>query len=232
MGDAGFILFGPLGREILSLGTIIFAVFATGSQMLAGQLALQTLSNNKLCLMLYTGIFAIACTVGSIPRTLDNLAWLSMLSTATIIVAGVLGMVAAGVEGGGTPGQVDLGVSTDFTTAFIAVTNPVFAYAGHFMFFILISEMKRPQDAMKVLSLPHFQSSSLFLPSADLTARRFFLHHSPLPPGSVDASNLRHSLLHRFRRRDILLHRPLRALSVLPLPYAPLVKNHFWNRDP
>lgn len=36
MGDAGYILFGPIGREILSAGTIIFAVFATGGQLLAG----------------------------------------------------------------------------------------------------------------------------------------------------------------------------------------------------
>lgn len=35
------------------------------------------------------------------------------------------------------------------TSAFTSVTNPVFAYAGHFMFFILISEMKHPEDAMK-----------------------------------------------------------------------------------
>lgn len=39
--------------------------------------------------------------------------------------------------------------SSGFYLAFVSITNPVFAYAGHFMFFILISEMKRPQDAMK-----------------------------------------------------------------------------------
>jgi hypothetical protein len=36
-----------------------------------------------------------------------------------------------------------------FVNAFISVTNPVFAYAGHFMFSILISEMRNPKDAMK-----------------------------------------------------------------------------------
>ena len=40
-------------------------------------------------------------------------------------------------------------VTTSFYEAFVSITNPVFAYAGHFMFFILISEMRRPQDAMK-----------------------------------------------------------------------------------
>lgn len=29
MGDAGYLLFGPVGRELLSWGTIIFAIFGT-----------------------------------------------------------------------------------------------------------------------------------------------------------------------------------------------------------
>ena len=44
MGDAGLILFGVVGREVLSGGTIIFAVCATGSQLLAGQIALTSVS--------------------------------------------------------------------------------------------------------------------------------------------------------------------------------------------
>ena len=53
MGDAGYILFGPPGRELLAFGTIVFAVFATGGQLLAGQIALANLSSNKLCLVSY-----------------------------------------------------------------------------------------------------------------------------------------------------------------------------------
>ena len=44
MGNAGQILFGPVGREVLSFGTVVFAVFATGSQMLAGQISLGSVS--------------------------------------------------------------------------------------------------------------------------------------------------------------------------------------------
>lgn len=61
MGDAGKILGGPLLREILAAGTVIFAVCATGSQLLAGQITLSVLSDNKLCLMWYTGaLFSIS----------------------------------------------------------------------------------------------------------------------------------------------------------------------------
>lgn len=55
MGDAGKILFGVLGREVLALGTVIFAVFATGGQLLAGQLAITALSDGKVCPLLGAG---------------------------------------------------------------------------------------------------------------------------------------------------------------------------------
>ncbi len=147
MGDAGLILFGPIGREVLSFGTIVFAVFATGGQLLAGQIALGSLSDSKLCLMLYTGIFAIPTLICSLPRTLDQLSWLSIPSVFSILIAGIVGMVGAGVSF--PVANVAVTVNTSFVTAFISITNPVFAYAGHFMFFILISEMKHPTHAMR-----------------------------------------------------------------------------------
>jgi len=132
----------------LSAGTVIFAVFATGGQLLAGQIALSSLSDAKLCLMLYTGIFAIPTLIFSFPRTLDRLSWLSIPSVMSIIIAGLVGMIGAGINpvAGRT---ISATLSPTFTNAFVSITNPVFAYAGHFMFFILISEMRNPKDAMK-----------------------------------------------------------------------------------
>ena len=132
MGDAGYILFGPIGREILSAGTVIFAVLLTGGQLLAGQLALGVLSQNKLCLMLYTGIFAIPTALISLPRTLDRLSWISVPSVISILVAGVVGMIGAGLNP--LPGRViSVTLSSSFVTAFFSITNPVFAYAGRYL---------------------------------------------------------------------------------------------------
>jgi hypothetical protein len=88
MGDAGKILGGPVVRDLLAFGTVVFAIFATGGQLLAGQIALAALSENKLCLMLYTGIFAVPTLLLSFPRTLDGLSWLSVASVASIMAAG------------------------------------------------------------------------------------------------------------------------------------------------
>ncbi len=58
MGDAGYILFGPIGREVLAIGTVVFAVFATGGQLLAGQFAITALSDGKVCALLGAGTSA------------------------------------------------------------------------------------------------------------------------------------------------------------------------------
>lgn len=123
MGDAGKILGGPILREILAAGTVIFAVCATGSQLLAGQITLTTLSDNKLCLMLYTGIFTIPTLLLSFPRTLDQLSYLSVISCFCILVAGVVGMSAAGALN--TPKHIAATRSASFYDAFLAITNPV-----------------------------------------------------------------------------------------------------------
>lgn len=148
MGDAGYILFGPIGRELMAFGTCCFAIFACGGQLLAGQIALAALSDNKLCAMLYTGIFAIPTLFLSVPRTFHGLGWISIGSVLSILIAGIVGMAAAGATAD-PKRDVRVAVSSDFYTAFVSITNPVFSYAGHFMFFVLISEMKEPRHAMR-----------------------------------------------------------------------------------
>lgn len=45
--------------------------------------------------------------------------------------------------------QLAIASSPNFYDAFVSVTTPVFSFAGHFMFFIMISEMRKPADAKK-----------------------------------------------------------------------------------
>ncbi|KXN89839.1 N amino acid transport system protein [Leucoagaricus sp. SymC.cos] len=147
MGDAGMILGGPLIREILSAGTIIFAICGRqGSELLSGQQALSSLSDNGLCAMYFLLIFAAATLMIALPRTLDRLSWVGLFSVFLISLAGVLAMIAAGLNP--TPDRIlSATITTNFYQAFLAITNPVFSYAGKF--FILISEMRKPEDAMK-----------------------------------------------------------------------------------
>ncbi len=123
------ILFGPVGREILGAGTIIFAVFATGSQILAGQLALSVLSNEKLCTVAFSGIFAVAVTLASFPRTLDSLGFLSIVGGVSIVVAGIVALAGAGVVPI-QPGDIQIAVASDFTSAFSKSNQVCFVAFG------------------------------------------------------------------------------------------------------
>ncbi|KAG2368224.1 transmembrane amino acid transporter protein-domain-containing protein [Suillus spraguei] len=148
MGDAGYVISGPVAREVLAFGTVAFAVFSSGSEILSSQQALSTLSNQGMCSMYLVIIAGAVAFSISLPRTLDRLAWMGLFSAAAITLAGFFAMIGAGANP--VPGRsLTVTASSNFFDAFLAVTNPVFAYAGHFMFFILISEMRRPEDAMK-----------------------------------------------------------------------------------
>ncbi|KAI4741571.1 transmembrane amino acid transporter [Aureobasidium sp. EXF-12298] len=154
MGDAGFILFSPfglgaVGREVMSTGTILFAITGVGSMSLLGQLALQTLSQGGMCAMSYLGIWSCATFLVAIPRTFGaGLQGFSMAACISILVATLVAMIGSGVEP--TPNRVVVATAPNtFYTAFLAITNPVLAYAGHFLFFTIISEMKVPRDSKK-----------------------------------------------------------------------------------
>lgn len=118
-------MFGTIGREILSAGTILFAIFAVGGQLIAADAALGSLSDNKLCLLWYTGIFAIPTLLLSLPRALNmGLSWLSAVATFSILVASIVAMVGAGIEP--TPGRtIEVVKSSNFFLAFSSITNPV-----------------------------------------------------------------------------------------------------------
>ena len=117
-------MFGPIGREILSLGSLIFAIFCVGALVLSGQQALSALSDNGLCATILLVIFSIATFVLSLPRTLAHLSWIGLLSAVFIGLCGLLAMIGAGVNP--VPGRIIMAtVPNNFYEAFLAITGPV-----------------------------------------------------------------------------------------------------------
>lgn len=93
------------------------------------------------------------------------------------------------------------------------------------MFFILISEMKRPQDAMKagsMLPLP------FPLPLCS-QSRNPSTHHLP-HQSSLYSPNLRHHLLLRLRSHNLRLHWQHSLLTLLLLSPARLAKSRLRHR--
>lgn len=122
-GTIVFAVFGAV-RINLTLSTSVCLIISQGSELLSGQLALSTLSNNGLCSTYLLVIFSVATLVMALPRTLGRLSWPGFISAATITLCGILAMVGAGVSP--TPGRsLSATVPTTFYDAFLAITSPV-----------------------------------------------------------------------------------------------------------
>ena len=101
MADAGEILAGPIGREVLGVAQVIFITFACGSHVLTGKIAFDTsrlstsfswisgwlvsVTEGASCSVLWAAVSAIICLALTIPRTLNGISYLSTASFISIL---------------------------------------------------------------------------------------------------------------------------------------------------
>ncbi|GJE87015.1 amino acid transporter [Phanerochaete sordida] len=161
MADAGYILAGPIGREVLGAAQIIFMTFVCGSHVLTGLIAFDTITSGASCSVLWAGVSAIICLVLTIPRTLNGISYLSVASFISIMAAVLITMIGVGVIG--HTGTVSVTSHLNFARGFLAVTDIIFAYAGHVAFFTFIAEMKEPRDFPKALYALQIADTTLYL---------------------------------------------------------------------
>ncbi|KAI0748424.1 transmembrane amino acid transporter protein-domain-containing protein [Daedaleopsis nitida] len=161
MADAGEILAGPVGRELLGAAQVIFMVFLCGSHVLTGLIAFDTITAGASCSVLWGAVTAILCLVLTLPRTLDGLAYMSVVSFVSIMSAILITMIGVGVAG--HQGSVKATANLTFAAAFLSVTDIIFAYAGHVAFFTFIAEMKKPADFPKALYMLQIADTTLYL---------------------------------------------------------------------
>ena len=145
MGDAGYLLFGRFGQEFLGAGQLIFIVFIMGSHILTFSIMMNAITDHGACTIMFMVIGTIISLLFTLPRTLRGLTWLCVASFISIITAVGTTMVGVSITEPGLlhnnqhngVGYLSVGLwpepGTDFHTAFLAVANIVFAYAGHVM---------------------------------------------------------------------------------------------------
>ncbi|KAG2415622.1 hypothetical protein HFD88_006813 [Aspergillus terreus] len=141
MADAGEVLAGKVGREVLGVAQMLFLVFIMASHLLTFTIAMNTITGHGTCSIVF-GVVA----------------FVSILTAVIITMIGV-GILHPGKE-------VEAVVKTDFVSGFTAVTNIVFAFCGHAAFFGLAAELKNPRDFPKALLLLQGTDICLYLIAA------------------------------------------------------------------
>lgn len=178
MGCAGQVLFGKWGGIVVGWGQFLFYIFVMGSHILTFAICMNTITGHGACTIVWMLVGTILSLVCTLPRTLKHLSYYSVASFISIIGAVMVTMIAVGIskpamQAAKLPGDSGslsfrLWPSDDvtFIQGFLAISNIVFAYAGHPAFFTFISELKNPRDFPKALAFLQISDISMYVIAA------------------------------------------------------------------
>ena len=185
IADVGEILLSPfglprLGYEIGGAAQTIFLIFSMGSHVLTFTIALNAITGHATCTIVWAVVALVVLWGFTLPRTLKKVSYFSIVckqitrtdqdipsnsnrATAFISIfsAVMITMIGVGIEE--PDPHPSATVSTSFASAFLSVTNIIFAYAGHVAFFSFISELRDPRDFPKALYLLQAVDTTMYI---------------------------------------------------------------------
>ncbi|KAJ5747663.1 uncharacterized protein N7511_009359 [Penicillium nucicola] len=164
MADAGEVLMGAFGRELFGIGQLLFLIFLMASHILTFTVALNTITGHATCSIVFGVVGLVLSLILSLPRTLEKMSWLSLVSFISIFSAVMVTMIALGIQDNGAP--VKPFVESNLVTGFMATCNIAFSYVSHNTFFTFMAELKDPKDFPKALALLQTIDMSLYLVAA------------------------------------------------------------------
>ncbi|KAF4950807.1 hypothetical protein FGADI_7940 [Fusarium gaditjirri] len=154
--DAGRLMFGKFGYELVGVMFALQLIFLVGSHCLTGTIAFLNLTNNGACSVVFGVVSAIILLIVAIPPSFAEVAILGYIDFVSISIAVAITIIATGVQAGDSAGgmsSVDWSAwpkdNLSFTDAFIAITNIVFAYSFAVCQFSFMDEMHTPRDYVK-----------------------------------------------------------------------------------
>lgn len=171
MADAGEILFGAIGREVLGFGQLFFTVFIMAAHILSFSIMMNAITSHDTCTIVFSSMAGMLVSlIFTLPRTLGNLSYYCIASFASVIVAVLITMIGVSITKPGLDPisnmqKVDLfpPAAVHFHEGFLAMTNIVFAYAGHVAFFGFTSELREPKEFPKALALLQCSDIAMYI---------------------------------------------------------------------
>lgn len=154
--DAGRLLMGRFGYEVVGAMFVLQLTFLVGSHTLTGTIAFNNMTNQGACSVVFGFVSAIILLVLAIPPSFSEVAILGYVDFASILLAIGITIIATGVQANHSPGGMAAvpwsawpAENLSFAEAFIAITNIVFAYSFCMCQFSFMDEMHTPRHYIK-----------------------------------------------------------------------------------
>ncbi|KAB8204818.1 transmembrane amino acid transporter protein-domain-containing protein [Aspergillus parasiticus] len=170
--DAGKLLFGRGGREVLVVAVCIYWIFCSGSGLLSTSIGLNAVSAHGTCTAVFVAVAAIASFGLASIRTLGKMKWAAWAGVASVFTAVMMATIAVGLQErpptapkGGGPWVSDYKLvgNPSFTQAITAVSSIVFAFAGTPGFFPIAAELRDPSYYTKSLLICQSAITSIYI---------------------------------------------------------------------
>ncbi|KAK3389341.1 amino-acid permease [Podospora didyma] len=154
--DAGRLMFGKIGYEIISFMFCLQLVFIVASHVLTGSIMWGNITEDATCSIVFAVVSAIILFILAIPPSFAEVAILGYIDFVSIIAAILITIIATGIKGAQAEGGLAAvawsawpkeGVT--LADATIAVSNIVFAYSFALCQFSFMDEMHTPEDFPK-----------------------------------------------------------------------------------
>ncbi|KAM0568477.1 hypothetical protein ACHAP9_005390 [Verticillium nonalfalfae] len=143
--DAGQLMFGRIGREVLGVAFCLYWIFVAGSGMLGISIGLNAVSTHGTCTAVFVAVAAIVGFLFGSIQTLGRISWLAWIVLTVTVAVGIQDRPASAPQTGEWSSDFKIINHPSFTEAITAVSAIVFAFAGTPAFFAIASEMRDPK---------------------------------------------------------------------------------------
>lgn len=152
--DAGQLLMGKFGYELVGAMFALQLIFLVGSHSLTGTIAFDSITNNGTCSLVFGVVSAIILLLLAIPPSFAEVAILGYIDFVSIIAAIGITIIGTGIrQNQGLIPASDWSAwpreGLTFVEAFVSVGNIVFAYSFAVCQFSFMDEMHTPRDFVK-----------------------------------------------------------------------------------
>ena len=79
MADAGDIIAGRVGRELLELGQLLFMIFLMASHILTFTVAMNVITEHGTCTIVFSIVSLVINVIATIPRTMNKVYWMAIV---------------------------------------------------------------------------------------------------------------------------------------------------------
>ncbi|GAA5838423.1 hypothetical protein JCM11251_004933 [Rhodosporidiobolus azoricus] len=171
LADAGYLMAGAWGREVIGAAYWLHMMFITGAALLGLSTALNAISLHATC----TAVFMIVAAVATYPvaslRTLGGIRYVGWAGLISMVVSILLVTIAVGAGGRPSPapqeGPWDKGIvyfgQPSFADAMNGVSNLVLSFAGGPSYLSMVSEMRKPRQSTRAILLAQSFVTAFYL---------------------------------------------------------------------